>query len=389
MKQMKMSSALMLGAVCLVFASCNPMTEVTVKEAGALLTQLKETKALEEITQLTIKGPLNGDDVTALRSLTNLAVLDLSQSSIVAGGSYEVAVGKNTEKVRAKENEITKRMFSGCANLKSISLPSNIIAIGMSAFDSCVGLRSLFIPSQVQLIADRAFNRCDSLTGIAVAPDNVIYTSVDSVVYSKDKKRLVIYPFGKQGNFNVPEGVEAIGGGSFRGCKGLTGITFPSTLTRVEFFAFQNCSRLTSLVVPDAVVSLDFFSFEGCLKLADVTIGKGVVKIGEGCFWGCQGITSLSLSEGLTTIGKGAFPASLFLISLNIPASVKEIGGDAFLNCKTLSEIVCAGSVPPAIAANTFDQVDKATCKLTVPKGSKGAYMRSNGWNVFKNITEI
>ncbi len=118
-------------------------------------------------------------------------------------------------------------------------------------------------------------------------------------------------------------------------------------------------------------------------------LAKGVIKIAEGCFWGCQGITSLSLSEGLASIGKGAFPISLFLVSLNIPASVKEIGEDAFLNCKTLSEIVCAGLVPPTIAATTFEQVDKTTCKLVVPKGSKSAYIRSNGWNAFKNITEI
>ena len=386
---MKMSLALMLGAVCFVLASCNPMTEVTVKEAGTLLTQLEDLKALEDITQLTVKGPLNGNDVTALRSLKNLAILDLSQSTIVGDGTYEVLVGKKTEKVRAKQNEITKRMFSGCANLKSISLPSSTVAIGMSAFDSCVGLRSLYIPSYVQVIADRAFQGCDSLTGIAVAPDNEFYSSVDSVVYSKDRKRLAKYPTGKKGEFKVPEGVEAIGGGSFRGCKGLTGITFPSTLNRVEFFAFQNCTGLTSLTVPDAVVSLDFFSFEGCLKLSDVTIGKGVEKIAEGCFWGCQGIKSLSLSEGLTTIGRGAFPMSLFLISLNIPASVKEIGEDAFKNSKTLSEIVCAASIPPVIAASTFEQVDKSTCKLMIPKGSKGAYMRSNGWKAFKNITEI
>lgn len=259
----------------------------------------------------------------------------------------------------------------------------------MSAFDSCIGLKSFNIPSRIQLIADRAFQGCESLTGITVAPDNEIYSSVDSVVYSKDKKRLAIYPTGKKGEYAVPEGVEAIGGGSFRGCKGLTGITFPSTLNKIEFFAFQNCTGLVALTVPDAVVSLDFFSFEGCLKLSDVTIGKGVKKIAEGCFWGCQGIKTLSLSEGLTTIGKGAFPMSIFLITLNIPASVKDIGEDAFKNSQTLSEIICAGSIPPSIAASTFEQVDKTTCKLTVPKGSKGAYMRSTGWNAFKNITEI
>lgn len=389
MKPMKMISALMLGVVCAIVVSCSPKTEVTVDEAGTLLTQLKELKALEDITQLTVKGVLNGEDVATLRSLKNLATLDLSQSTIVGDGAYEVVLGKRTEKVRSKQNEITKKMFAGCASLKSISLPSNTVAIGMSAFDSCVALKSIYIPSQVRLIADRAFHACESLTGIAIAPDNAIYTSVDSVVYSKDQKRLIIYPAGKQGDYKVPEGVEAIGGGSFRGCKGLTAITFPSSLNRVEFFAFQNCIGLTSLNVPDAVVSLDFFAFEGCQKLSDVTIGKGVQKIAEGCFWDCQGIQTLSLPEGLMTIGKGAFSASIFLLSLHIPASVQEIGEDAFKSSATLSEIICSGSVPPAIAATTFDQVDKAACKLTVPKGAKGAYMRSNGWNAFKNITEI
>ncbi len=36
----------------------------------------------------------------------------------------------------------------------------------------------------------------------------------------------------------------------------------------------------------------------------------------------------------------------------------------------------------------TFGEVDKDMCLLQVPKGSKEAYSRADGWKDFKNIVE-
>ena len=53
--------------------------------------------------------------------------------------------------------------FSGCASLKSITIPEGIISIGDSAFRNCPILISIKIPDSLTFIGDEAFSGCESL----------------------------------------------------------------------------------------------------------------------------------------------------------------------------------------------------------------------------------
>ena len=77
---------------------------------------------------------------------------------------------------------------------------------------------------------------------------------------------------------------DAIGEFAFYGCRGLTSINLPSSITEIGKSAFDGCSGLTSLNLPD-----------------------GITSIGVGAFWGCSGLTSLTIPDGITSIGNGAF----------------------------------------------------------------------------------
>jgi hypothetical protein len=55
------------------------------------------------------------------------------------------------------------------------------------------------------------------------------------------------------------------------GCKGLTSVILPESITTIERLAFWQCERLTSLVIPKSVRRIDPTAFGECWKLSGVS----------------------------------------------------------------------------------------------------------------------
>ena len=100
---------------------------------------------------------------------------------------------------------------------------------------------------------------------------------------------------------------DAIGEFAFYGCRGLTSINLPSSITEIGKSAFDGCSGLTSLNLPDGITSIGVGAFWGCSGLTSLTIPDGITSIGEHAFFGCRGLTSLTIPDGITSIGIGTF----------------------------------------------------------------------------------
>lgn len=64
---------------------------------------------------------------------------------------------------------ISKKAFTNCSNLASVTLPDNITSIGEMAFLSCKGLSSISIPSSVTNIDLDAFSFCENLHTIHIS----------------------------------------------------------------------------------------------------------------------------------------------------------------------------------------------------------------------------
>ena len=104
--------------------------------------------------------------------------------------------------------------FFNAYNLKEVSFPDSLLEIGDQAFETCA-LETVTVPSNVREVGMEAF-MMHSLTDILVEEDNQYFTSVDGVLYSKDKKVLVEYPGGRaEETYEIPEGTEKIGDGAF------------------------------------------------------------------------------------------------------------------------------------------------------------------------------
>ena len=104
--------------------------------------------------------------------------------------------------------------FFDAYNLKEVSFPDSLLEIGNQAFETCA-LETVTVPSNVREVGMEAFMMY-SLTDILVEEDNQYFTSVDGVLYSKDKKVLVEYPAGREEEtYEIPEGTEKVGDGAF------------------------------------------------------------------------------------------------------------------------------------------------------------------------------
>ena len=338
--------------------------------------------------------------------------------------------------------EIGSSAFSGCSSLTSITIPNSVTEIGVYAFKGCTSLTSITIPNSVTNIGDSTFWGCSSLTAIYVAVDNKNYTSVNGVLFNKDKTALICYPAGKTDKsynitnsvtsigdyaFNgcssltsvtIPNSVTEIGGSAFVGCASLKSITMPNSVTSIGDMAFYKCSSLTSITIPDSVTSIGSSAFSDCSKLRSITIPNSVTSIGAWAFNGCTGLTAINVAmenqnyvspdgvlynkdkttiicypagkkgnnykipDGVTEIGSIAFSRCSSLTSVTIPNSVTSIGSGAFNGCTSLTRVTISNSVTK-IGWNAFSGCTSLT-SITIPNS-----VISIDWYAFMGCTRL
>ena len=230
----------------------------------------------------------------------------------------------------------------------AITIPSQIdgkpvTSIGSCAFHGCSSLTSITIPNSVTSIGI-AFDWCKKLTQINVDTANTVYSSVNGVLFSKDKTELIRYPEGKADtSYAIPNGVTSIGYWAFCDCYSLTSITIPDSVTSIGTMAFEDCSSLTSITIPGSVTSIDDNAFYVCRKLNQINVDTANTAYSSvnGVLFNKEKTklirypigkadTSYSIPDGVTSIGDYAFSWCSSLTSITIPDGVTIIDRNAF-----------------------------------------------------------
>ncbi len=153
------------------------------------------------------------------------------------------------------------------------------------------------------------------------------------VKYSKDGRKLLKAPYELNGTYSIKEGVRIICNNAFWGCRSLTDIVIPDSVTSIGDKAFFHCESLTSFVIPNGVTRIGNGAFLGCSSLKEVAIPDSVTSIGDGAFASCRSLSNIVIHDGVTSIGDGAFwGCSSFLIKyISIPKSVICLNGNPFV----------------------------------------------------------
>jgi hypothetical protein len=264
--------------------------------------------------------------------------------------------------------------FSFCNRLTSLTIPNSVIRIGEMAFTMCEGLISVTIGSSIASIESGALSSCINLTSIDVEANNLDYSSVDGVLFSKLQDILVQYPAGKTGVYAIPNSVTYIKSAAFTNCRNLTLVTIPNSVTAIES-NFGGCLSLTDIEVE--ATNPNYSSVDGVLfnKLQDTLTRYPAGKTG-----------AYIVPNSVTAIESGAFSVCINLTSVTIGSSVTSIGLFAFGACSGLTELHVKAQTPPTLEDYVFLSVSD-TIPLYVPCEKKSTYQASD-WNYFSNIIE-
>ena len=268
---------------------------------------------------------------------------------------------------------IGEEAFSACFSLKNITLPNNLTTIGSDAFISC-GFKSITIPSSVIKIGE-PFTFSNKLESISVSANNSAYSAENSVLFNKNKTKLITYPEGKAGeSYTIPSSVNSIAAGAFTNST-LKSVTIPDSVKSIGNDAFFYCSSLKSITLPSSVKSIGDRAFMMCNTLTEVAVPNGVSKISYATFACCSSLKSITLPSSVKSIGDSAFAYCDFE-SITLPSSVESIEGSAFDGCKNLGSITIPSGVK-SIEERTFlncDGLESVTIPLSVKTIKSGAF---------------
>jgi len=285
-------------------------------------------------------------------SLTSVTIP--SSVTYIGNSAFSNCSSLTTVTIPNSVTNIDDGVFSGCTGLTTVTIPNSVTNIRDEAFSGCTGLTTVTIPNSVTYIAGKAFSGCTGLTNIQVESGNLEYCSLDGVLFSSDKSRLIAFPAGKAGAYQIPNSVIDIDEVAFYNCTGLTSVTIPSSVTCIGENAFLGCSGLTNIQIESG--NLEYCSLDGVLfnfdkselvtfpagKAGEYQIPSSVTSIGYNAFRDCSGLTSVSIPNSVTYIGTGAFSGCNGLTSVTIPSSVTNIGG-VFNGCENLKSIYLFG----------------------------------------------
>ena len=227
----------------------------------------------------------------------------------------------------------------------------SVVSIGSEAFKQSAFLMTVSIPNSIKTIGTSAFSGCSSLTAI-----------------------------------NIPNSVTSIQASTFSDCSSLASINIPTPVTSIGDKAFYGCYSMTEVTIGNRVASIGTSAFEGCFSLTQITIPNSVTSIGSSAFEGCDALTQVNIGSSVTSIGESAFNGCSALTQVTIGNSVKSIGDGAFANCYALAEMNVLPTVPPAITANTFYNINPQV-KVSVPEDSRDAYMADENWKQLLDLS--
>lgn len=254
----------------------------------------------------------------------------------------EVVIYGPQDELKSCILSIGRYAFSGCKNLKKISIPVSVEIIGLAAFSGS-GIESIHLPANLKTISTAAFSGCTNLKSVEF-PEAL--TKIESRAFSKSG--LV--------RIELPDTVTTMGSGVFSECPNLEFVKLPRNLEVIEMSMFEKCAKLQSVVFPENVKVIGRLAFKWCDELQNFTLPESVETIGLQAFIDCESLTEVT-----------------------IPAKVTKIEQNSFSGCGKLRAIYVAEGNQAYQSVDGVLMTKDGTMVHTCPGAKEGTFVIPNG----------
>ena len=153
-----------------------------------------------------------------------------------------------------------------------------------------------------------------------------------------------------------------IGGGAFCQCTSLTSvnIAYGSRTWVIEENAFKGCTGLTTISFGDAVRQIGKNAFTDCSSLSSITLPSSILEIENGAFEGCSSLSRTNYAGDIEkwcsikfydpyanpiSYSKNLYIDDNLVTEIDVPSNVTEIKEYAFYNCQSIKSATIPNSV--------------------------------------------
>ena len=153
--------------------------------------------------------------------------------------------------------EIAAGAFKNCAELTEIGNLEKVSTIGTLAFSGCPQLKDITLSPTLAAIEDGTFKNCTALTSVDLSG----VTTIGDTAFENCTALVTV---------TLSDKTASIGVGAFDGCAGLSVIDIPNSITEISDNVFRDCSKLTEITIPAGVTRIGVHAFYGCTELRTV-----------------------------------------------------------------------------------------------------------------------